>query len=139
MLTSTAEHLPLVVATMSPAANGTAHSWGQLPNAMSKSVSSLQKRLDNDPQWQAFITTNAIVEPVTMGVASAGGDAVLVSIASKGKTNVSTGSPDKADFTLGAKPEQWERFFDADPKAPYTSFVGMQVSRTPPVLELCYA
>jgi hypothetical protein len=37
---------------------------------MGKSVKGLQKLLDNDPQWQAFVNTNAIIEPVTMGVAS---------------------------------------------------------------------
>lgn len=47
-------------------------------------------------------------------------------VESNSKTTVSTGSADKADFTLAAKPEQWEKFFDADPKAPYTSFVGLQ-------------
>lgn len=59
-------------------------------------------------------------------MASAGGEAVLVHVESNSKTTVSTGSADKADFTLAAKPEQWEKFFDADPKAPYTSFVGLQ-------------
>ena len=104
-----------------------AQSWEQLPQVMSTSVKSLQKLLDNDKQWQAFVDTKAIVEPVTMGVASAGGDAILVSVAPGAKTSVSTGSPSKADFTLAAKGEQWEKFFDADPKAPYTSFVGLQV------------
>ena len=109
-------------------ANGTAQSWDQLPNAMSQSVKTLQKSLDNDKQWQAFINTNAIVEQVTMGVASAGGDAILVTVDAGSKTKVSTGSPDKADFTLAAKGDQWQKFFDADPKAPFTSFVGLQVS-----------
>lgn len=70
---------------------------------MSKSVSSLQKLLDKDPQWQAFIKTDAIVEPVTMGVQSAGSnEAILVKVSSQGKTSVSTGSHEKADFTLRA-------------------------------------
>lgn len=94
---------------------------------MSKAVSSLKKALDNDAQWQAFVKTDAIIEPVTMGVQSAEGDqAILVNVAPEGKTSVSTGSSDKADFTLKAKADQWERFFDADPKSPYTSFVGLQ-------------
>lgn len=106
--------------------NGTAHSWTSLPDAMSKSVSSLSKVLNKDAQWQAYILTDAIIEPVCMGVNSAGGDAILVKVEPEGKTSVSTGSPDKADFSLGAKPEQWEKFFAADPRAPYTSFVGLQ-------------
>jgi len=93
---------------------------------MSKSVDSLKKALDNDRQWQAFIDTNGIFEPITMGVQSAGGDAILVKVEPGAKTTVTTGSADKADFTLAAKAEQWEKFFAADPKAPYTSFVGLQ-------------
>jgi hypothetical protein len=107
--------------------NGTASSWGQLPKAMSQSVQTLQKALDNDRQWQAFVDTKAIMEPVTMGIATVGGDAILVSVDPGAKTSVSTGSPDKADFTLAAKGEQWEKFFGPDPKAPFTSFVGLQV------------
>lgn len=94
---------------------------------MSKSVSSLQKILDQDKQWQAFIDTNAIVEPVTMGVASAGGEAILVQVNPGAKTLVSSDNASKADFTLVAHGEQWEKFFQADPKAPYQSFVGLQV------------
>ena len=109
--------------------NGNAHAWQSLPQAMSKSVQSLQKSLDSDKQWQAFIDTNAIVEPVTMGVQSVGSnDAILVQVTSGSKTKVSTSSEDKADFTLRANAEQWEKFFAADPKAPYTSFVGLQVN-----------
>jgi putative sterol carrier protein len=108
-------------------ANGSAQAWDNLPDAMSKSVGSLQKILDNDKQWQAYINTNAIVEPVTMGVASKGGDAVLVNIDSGSRTKVSSGPASKADFTLSAHGEQWAKFFDADPKAPFQSFVGLQV------------
>lgn len=101
--------------------------WGQLPQVMSKSVSSLQKKLDHDAQWQAFIDTNAIVESVTIGVASEGGEAILVHVTPKAQTTVSSGDISKADFTLVAHGEQWEKFFDADPKAPFQSFVGLQV------------
>ena len=111
--------------------NGSAHTWDNLPNAMSKSVSALQKILDSDKQWQAYLDTKAIIEPVTMGVASKGGDAVLVNIDSNCRTKVSSGSPSKADFTLSAHGEQWSKFFDADPKAPFQSFVGLQVSFHP--------
>lgn len=114
--------------TTTNGANGGQHSWSSLPQAMSKSVSSLNKILNSDPQWQAFIDTKAIVEPVSMGVESTGGDeAIIVSIDSGSKTSVTTGHSSKADFTLRAKPEQWEKFFAADPVAPYTSFVGLQV------------
>ncbi|KAJ9603978.1 hypothetical protein H2200_011500 [Cladophialophora chaetospira] len=107
--------------------NGTTHSWASLPQAMSTAVSSLNKSLNNDPQWQAFVDTKAIIEPVTMGVQSTGGeDAILVSVSPGAKTSTSTGSADKADFTLRAQPQQWENFFKPDPVAPYTSFVGLQ-------------
>lgn len=109
-------------------ANGTAHSWSSLPKAMEKSVSGLNKTLDSDSWWQAFIDTKAIIEPVTFGVHSTGSnDAVLVSVSAGAKTNVTTGNSSTADFTLAAQPEQWEKFFVKDPKAPYTSFVGLQV------------
>ncbi|KAI1851427.1 hypothetical protein JX265_000339 [Neoarthrinium moseri] len=101
--------------------------WSSLPKAMDKSISTLGKALDQDRQWQAFIRTNAIIEPVTMGVQSLdGNDAVLVRVEPKAKTSVWTGSADDADFTLRAKPDQWEKFFQANPMAPYTSFVGLQ-------------
>ncbi|KIX09517.1 uncharacterized protein Z518_00597 [Rhinocladiella mackenziei CBS 650.93] len=108
-------------------ANDTTHSWTSLPQAMSRAVSSLNKSLDNDPQWQAFVDTKAIIEPVTMGVQSSGGEeAILVTVHPGAKTSTSTGSASKADFVLRARPEQWEKFFAADPVAPYTSFVGLQ-------------
>jgi hypothetical protein len=100
---------------------------------MEKSVSGLDKALNSDSWWQAFVDTKAIIEPVTFGVQSAGSnDAVLVSVGPGAKPNVTTGNPSTADFTLSAKPEQWEKFFDKDPKAPYTSFVGLQVRRVCP-------
>ncbi|KAK4945549.1 hypothetical protein LTR10_015168 [Elasticomyces elasticus] len=107
--------------------NGTAHSYTDLPKAMSKAVSGLSKALNSDKQWQAFVDTNAIVEPVTMGVQSTGSDeAILVTVDAGSKTSATSGPASKADFVLRAQPEQWEKFFDADPVAPYTSFVGLQ-------------
>jgi hypothetical protein len=109
-------------------ANGITHSWSSLPNAMEKLVSGLNKTLNSDRWWQAFVDTKAIIEPVTFSVQSVGSnDAVIVNVSPGAKTNVTTGNPSKADFTLSAKPEQLEKFFDKDPKAPYTSFVGLQV------------
>lgn len=98
---------------------------------MSTAVSSLTKALDKDPQWQAFVDTKAITEPVTMGVQSTGGDdAILVKVEPGAKSSSSTGSASQADFVLRAQPEVWEKFFAADPVAPYTSFVGLQVRQT---------
>ncbi len=112
---------------MSPT-NGTTHAWASLPQALSQSVSTLNKRLDNDPQWQAFIDTKGHVEPVTIGIQSSGGaDAVLVSVHPGAKTFTTTGPASKADFVLKAHPEQWELFFSPNPVSPYTSFVGLQV------------
>lgn len=109
------------------ASNGTPHAWQSLPNAMSRSVLSLSKALQGDPQWQAFVDTKAIIESVTIGVQSQGSkEAILVSVDSGARTTARTGNPSEADFTLAAKAEQWEKFFDKDPKAPYTSFVGLQ-------------
>ncbi|KAI1622462.1 hydrolase [Exophiala viscosa] len=107
--------------------NGTAHAYTDLPKAMSKAVSGLSKALNSDKQWQAFVDTNAIVEPVTMGVQSTGSDeAILVTVDAGAKSSATSGPASKADFVLRAQPEQWDKFFDADPVAPYTSFVGLQ-------------
>ena len=120
--------------------NGTTHSWTSLPSAMQKSVSGLNKTLNSDAWWQAFVDTKAIIEPVTFGVVSTGSDdAVIVRVDSGAKTNVSTGSISTADFTLAAQPEQWEKFFSKDPQAPYTSFVGLQVRSIPPSSRGCNA
>jgi hypothetical protein len=121
-----------------PSTNGTAHTWDNLPQAMSKSVDSLQKTLNKDRQWQAYINTEAIVEPVTMGVASQDGEAILVRIESNSRTTVSTGPTNKADYTLSAHGEQWEKFFDANPKAPFQSFVGLQVCLLPSATRQCF-
>lgn len=110
-----------------PHQNGDDSSWASLPKAMSQSVSSLQQTLDHDKQWQAFIDTKAILESVTIGVASTGSEGILVQVDPGAKTSVSSGDISKADFTLVAHGEQWEKFFEADPKAPFQSFVGLQV------------
>ena len=96
--------------------NGTDHSWDSLPNAMSQAVSSLSKLLNNDKQWQAFIDTKAIIEPVTIAIQSSGSDdAILVKVEPGSKTTASTGSSSDADFTLRAHGEQWDKFFAAAP------------------------
>lgn len=109
------------------ASNGSSNDWSSLPKALSKAVGNLQKVLDSDRQWQAFIDTKAIIEPVTMGVQSVEGkDAIVVRVDPGAKTTVSTGPANKADFVLSAKGGQWSKFFSPDPKSPYTSFVGLQ-------------
>ena len=102
------------------------HAWQSLPSIMSESVSTLSRRLNDDRQWQAFVNTGAINESVTIGVASKEGEAILVTIEPKTKPSILSGSVDQADFTYSATPEQWEKFFEADPKAPYTSFVSLR-------------
>jgi hypothetical protein len=108
--------------------NGPAYAWRSLPEAVSPALQKLNQLLDDDPQWQAFIHTEGIHNPVTMGVHSTGSDdAIIVSVEPGSRTTVSTGRPSQADFALVAQPEHWESFFSASPKAPYTSFVGIQV------------
>lgn len=121
--------LPLLYALLNMRrSSGQSDSWTSLPQAMSQSVDSLNKRLDVDKQWQAFVDTKAIIEPVTMGIISSSiDDTILVNVSPGAKTGVSTGASSRADFVLSAKPEQWKNFFDKDPVAPYTSFVGLQV------------
>lgn len=91
---------------------------------MGKSVKGLQQALTDDPWWKAFVTTEAIIDPVTIGVKSVGdADAILVKVEPGAKTTVTSGPSSKADFSLVAKGEQWEQFMAPEPKAPYTSFV----------------
>lgn len=124
-------------------------------------MSTLNERLKSDSWWQAFVDTKAMIEPVTFGVKSTeSDDAVLVMVSPGAKTEATTGNASKADFALAAQPEQWEKFFSAgkhtsgqgwvkryihmanmfeltvDPKAPYTSFVGLQV-RHPCLMNHC--
>ncbi|KAL3445552.1 Alpha/Beta hydrolase protein [Aspergillus insuetus] len=107
--------------------NSLAYAWRSLPEAVSPALQKLNQLLDNDPQWQAFIHTEGIHNPVTMGVHStASDDAIIVSVEPGSRTTVSTGRPSQADFALVAQPEHWRSFFSASPRAPYTSFVGIQ-------------
>ncbi|KAL3495781.1 Alpha/Beta hydrolase protein [Aspergillus germanicus] len=107
--------------------NSPAYAWRSLPEAVSPALMKLNQLLDHDPQWQAFIHTEGIHNPVTMGVHSTGSDdAIIVSVEPGSRTTVSTGRPSQADFALVAQHEHWESFFSASPKAPYTSFVGIQ-------------
>ncbi|CEL08924.1 hypothetical protein ASPCAL12069 [Aspergillus calidoustus] len=106
--------------------NSSAYAWRSLPEAVSPALKKLNQLLDNDPQWQAFIHTEGIHNPVTMGVHSTGSDdAILVSAEPGSRTTVSIGRSSQAEFALVAQPEHWESFFSASPKAPYTSFVGI--------------
>ncbi|GMG35312.1 unnamed protein product [Aspergillus oryzae var. brunneus] len=103
-------------------------SWDSLPDAISSSVKTLNHALNDDAQWQAFIRTDAISEPVIFGIrSSAIDDAVLVTVGPGSSTVVSCGSSSRCDFVLVAEPSHWEEFFSAHPRAPYTSFVGIQV------------
>jgi hypothetical protein len=109
--------------------NNHSHAWESLPDAVSPSFATLSNTLNHDKQWQAFIDTQAIHDPVSMGVQSTGSDqAILVTVESGSRTIVSRGSSSQADFVLVAQPGDWEKFFSANPQAPYTSFVGIQVS-----------
>lgn len=101
--------------------------WQSLPDAVAASLKQLPQLLDQDPQWQAFINTEGIHQKVTIGIQSTGSNnTVLVTVTPGGRTTVSTGQPSAADFTLTAQPSHWANFFSPNPKAPYTSFVGIQ-------------
>ncbi|GAB1198710.1 hypothetical protein APSETT444_008038 [Aspergillus pseudonomiae] len=104
-------------------------SWDSLPDAISSSVKTLNHALNGDAQWQAFIRTDAISEPVVIGIRSSVIDqAVLVTVGPGSSTVVSCGSSSRGDFVLVAEPSHWEQFFSAHPRAPYTSFVGIQTA-----------
>ncbi|KAL4941981.1 hypothetical protein BDV06DRAFT_193297 [Aspergillus oleicola] len=103
------------------------HAWVSLPDAVGTSFANLKNILNHDRQWQAFINTEAISSPVTIGLQSTGSDQVILVIIEPGsRTSVFCGSSDAADFVLVAQPSHWEKLFSANPQAPYTCFVGIQ-------------
>lgn len=92
------------------------------------SAQTLSQALTQDPQWHAFVDTEGVYEPVTIGVSAAGAsEGLLVTVSPGAKTSVARGPPSSAHFVLQAQSEQWDKFFSASPVAPYTSFVGLQV------------
>ncbi|EKG16640.1 Alpha/beta hydrolase fold-1 [Macrophomina phaseolina MS6] len=104
-----------------------AHAWSDLPKALGgeQNLAKVNDALKTDSQYLAFVTTEAIVEPVTFGVKAAGNDSTILVTVSAGKGNAKAGSPDAAKFTLVALPDQWEEFFKPVPKMPYQSYWGM--------------
>jgi hypothetical protein len=80
--------------------------------------------MGNDAQFQAFANTRAITKPVTFGLKAVGQDKpVLVTVEDgKGYATTKTVEP---EFTLVARPEQWQEFFKQTPQMPYQSYWGM--------------
>ena len=97
------------------------HAWADLPSQLEASLDKANKVAANDGQLSAFTTSNAIAEPATFGIKSAGSpNAILVTV-TNGKAEIRTGTTDKALFVLSALPEQWKEFFKQTPVAPYQS------------------
>lgn len=104
---------------------GSLHAWADLPSQLQTAVPKLNTLLQKDTQFQAFVNTPEITTPITFGIKAAGSDnSILFTI--KPKQGVATtGSYQKALFTLSALPEQWEEFFKLVPAMPYQSYWGM--------------
>ncbi|KAE8441570.1 hypothetical protein EG329_004689 [Mollisiaceae sp. DMI_Dod_QoI] len=101
------------------------HSWSNLPNQLQTAIPKLNSLLQKDAQFQAFANTPEISSPVIFGIKAAGSDnSILVTVTNQHGT-ATTGSYQKALFTLSALPEQWKEFFKLVPAMPYQSYWGM--------------
>ncbi|KAL9114261.1 MAG: hypothetical protein Q9227_001683 [Pyrenula ochraceoflavens] len=102
-----------------------ASEWSSLPTALNSSLDGLEKAINDDPQFNGFTDTKAMTKPVTFGIQTTENDDAILITAAPGKSSVSTGSAEKALFSLMATPHQWESLFQAIPKRPYQSFGGI--------------
>jgi hypothetical protein len=104
---------------------GSVHAWSDLPQQLQSALPKLNTLLSKDAQYQAFVSTPEIKDPITFGIKAAGSDNSILITVSNTKTLASAGSYTKASFTLSALPEQWEEFFKPVPVMPYQSYWGM--------------
>jgi putative sterol carrier protein len=95
-----------------------------LSSQLSKALSQLDKAMGNDAQFQAFANTRAITKPVTFGLKAVGPDKPVLVTVEDGK-GYATSKTVEPDFTLVARPEQWQEFFKQTPQMPYQSYWGM--------------
>lgn len=104
--------------------------WSNLPEALGgpNIISQLDDAFKTDSPFLAFATTNALKEPQTFAIKSAGSDTALVVTVCSGKGQIKVGKDSEAAFTLVAPGEHWEAFFRQVPINPYQSFWGKQES-----------
>ena len=102
-----------------------AHSWADLPAALSPILPKLDSLLAQDAQLKAFTASNAITGSVTFGAKSSGSDNTVLITVVNGKAISTVGTPSGTLFTFSAFPEQWSEFFKQTPVAPYQSYWGM--------------
>ncbi|KAK8226673.1 Alpha/Beta hydrolase protein [Phyllosticta capitalensis] len=109
--------------------------WSNLPEALGgpNIISQLDDAFKTDSPFLAFATTNALKEPQTFAIKSAGSDTALVVTVCSGKGQIKVGKDPEAAFTLVAPGEHWEAFFRQVPINPYQSFWGMLTRGLPGV------
>ena len=101
-----------------------AHAWTDLPSQLESAIPKANNIAGDDGNLHYFVTSEAITEPVTFGIKSAGSDSAILTTAKNGSVEIRTGDSKDAAFTLVALPEQWQEFFKQTPKMPYQSFWG---------------
>lgn len=102
-----------------------AHAWTSLPSQLEKAIPKANDLANQDGNLQNFLRTDAMTENHTFGIKSAGSDEAILTTVNNGKAEIRTGNAKDAEFSLVAKPEQWQEFFQQTPKMPYQSFWGM--------------
>ena len=102
--------------------------WTNLPQKLGGEdiVGRLNKALKTDPQFLAFVRSDALTESVTFGiVTSSTTDALLVEV-SNGRGCASLGrSSENVSFTITALPDQWSNFFQQTPPPGFQNYWSM--------------
>lgn len=101
-----------------------AHAWTDLPSQLESAIPKANNIAGDDGNLHYFVKSEAITEPVTFGIKSAGSDSAILTTVKNGSVEIRTGDSKDAAFTLVALPEQWQEFFKQTPKMPYQSFWG---------------
>ena len=103
------------------------HAWADLTSQLEPAIKKVNQTAKNDEQLKNFMVTNAITQPATFGIRSSGSENTILVTVTNGNVELTTGSKDKALFTLVATPEQWQEFMKQTPVAPYQSYWGMAI------------
>lgn len=103
------------------------HAWTRLSAALKPAIEKVNELFKSDGQFLGFTNSALITKPIVFGIKASGSDDTIVITVerSKGTATSSSSTPKDALFTLSARPEQWEQFFQPIPVSPYHSFWGM--------------
>jgi hypothetical protein len=101
------------------------HPWQNVGDKLKHVLPQLNADLANDEQLRAFATTGGLDQTLLFAWASSKStDGILCSVRSD-YAHVTQGDVTEAAFTLAAKPEHWQKFYDPYPQPPFQSYWGM--------------